>query len=130
MHIPDGISFEEACTVGVGIGTTGYGLYKVLGLPLPEAKQEEHAAPILIYGGSTATGTIAIQFAKLRAVLRSFAQARLAPSKTADVVSRSGRKVITTCSPKHFALMKELGADEMYDYVCPSPRVRSRAVPN
>lgn len=30
---------------------------------------------------------------------------------------RSGNRVITTCSPKHFDLMKELGADEVYDYV-------------
>lgn len=41
--------------------------------------------------------------------------------KAADLDARSGRKVITTCSPKHFALMKELGADEVYDYVRPKP---------
>lgn len=65
MHIPDGISFEDACTVGVGIGTVGYGLYKVLGLPFPDTIPAASHTPILIYGGSTATGTIAIQFAKL-----------------------------------------------------------------
>ena len=33
-------------------------------------------------------------------------------------ISRSGRKVYTTCSPKHFELMKSRGADFVYDYVC------------
>lgn len=69
MHIPEGVSFEAACTVGVAIGTVGYGLYKVLKLPFPEVdaskRSEGGGEPILIYGGSTATGTIAIQFARL-----------------------------------------------------------------
>ena len=65
LHIPDGVSFEAACTVGVGIATTGYALYKVLGYPLPDSKHQGDAGSILIYGGSTATGTIAVQFAKL-----------------------------------------------------------------
>jgi len=30
---------------------------------------------------------------------------------------RSGLKVITTCSPKYFGMMKDLGADLVYDYV-------------
>lgn len=66
MHIPEGVSFEAAATVGVAIGTVGYGLYKVLQLPLPDDKnQDVRGKTILIYGGSTATGTVAIQFAKL-----------------------------------------------------------------
>jgi NADPH:quinone reductase-like Zn-dependent oxidoreductase len=65
MHIPDGVSFEAACTVGCGIATTGFGLYKVLNLPLPDTNPRDSAEYILIYGGSTATGTLAIQFAKL-----------------------------------------------------------------
>jgi NADPH:quinone reductase-like Zn-dependent oxidoreductase len=65
MHIPDGISFEEACTVGAGIGTVGYGLYKTLNLPLPDTNPDASNTPTLIYGGSTATGTLAIQFARL-----------------------------------------------------------------
>jgi NADPH:quinone reductase-like Zn-dependent oxidoreductase len=70
MHIPENVSFEAASTVGVGFGTAGYALYKVLGLPLPDdevacsdAKMKDKT--FLIYGGSTATGTIAIQLAKL-----------------------------------------------------------------
>lgn len=49
--------------------------------------------PILIYGGSTASGIMGIQFAKM-----------------------SNCTVITTCSPRNFAYMKELGADLCVDY--------------
>ena len=70
MHIPDDVSFETAATVGVGIGTVGYALYKVLGLPLPHLSKASNSWNddgniILVYGGSTATGTLATQFAKL-----------------------------------------------------------------
>lgn len=69
MHVPESVTWEAAATVGVAIATVGFGLYKILGLPLPdiETGQQEGGggAPILIYGGSTATGSVAIQFAKL-----------------------------------------------------------------
>lgn len=72
MHIPDNVSFEAAATTGVGIGSAGYGLYKVLGLPFPDSTASDNSSQtgargstILIYGGSTATGSIAIQLAKL-----------------------------------------------------------------
>lgn len=65
MHIPDDVSFEAASTVGVGIGTVGYALYHVLNLRWPDPDPIEHGETVLIYGGSTATGAIAIQFAKL-----------------------------------------------------------------
>lgn len=66
LKIPDCISFEEAATLGVGITTIGQGMYQSLGLPLTfEPIEEDLPTSILIYGGSTATGTLAIQFAKL-----------------------------------------------------------------
>lgn len=92
MKIPDNLSFQEAATVGVGIATVGQGLYQSLKLA-PPTKPLATPEPLLIYGGSTATGTLAIQFAKL-----------------------SGYKVLTTCSPRNFDLVKSLGADEVYDY--------------
>ncbi|KAK1066068.1 hypothetical protein LTR12_008067 [Friedmanniomyces endolithicus] len=97
LRIPDGVGFESAASVAVGIGTLGYGLYHILGLPLPDTSATHSSEPVLIYGGSTATGTLAVQFAKL-----------------------SGRKVLTTCSAKHFGLMKERGADLVYDYHDPN----------
>ncbi|KAI9826261.1 MAG: hypothetical protein M1826_006683 [Phylliscum demangeonii] len=96
IKIPENLSFEEAATVGVGITTAGQALYQSLGLPLPT-----HPAPkpfsVLIYGGSSATGTLAIQFAKL-----------------------SGLEVITTCSPKNFDLVKSVGATHYFDYRSPT----------
>ena len=89
--VPDNVSDEEASTLGVGITTVGQGLYQSLGLPLLEIGKLNE--PILIYGGSTATGSLAIQFAHL-----------------------SGCQVITTCSPRNFGFAKALGAVEAFDY--------------
>ena len=64
LPVPKILSFEEAATLGVGIMTVGQGLYQSLKLPLPSEPAKE-SFPVFIYGGSTATGTLAIQFAKL-----------------------------------------------------------------
>jgi NADPH:quinone reductase-like Zn-dependent oxidoreductase len=93
--VPDNISDEEASTLGVGVTTVGQGLYQSLGLPLPGS--EKASEPLLVYGGSTATGSLAIQFAVL-----------------------SGCQVITTCSPRNFAFVKKLGAVEAFDYKDPA----------
>lgn len=89
------MTFEDAATLGVGITTVGQGLYQSLGLPLPPKKVQEHTS-ILIYGGSTATGTLAVQYAKF-----------------------SGLHVIATASPRNFDLVRKLGADEVFDYKDP-----------
>lgn len=94
--IPDSLSFEAASTLGCGITTVAQGLYQSLALPWP-TEPATKPFPILIYGGSTATGTLAIQFAKL-----------------------SGLTVITTCSPKNFDLVKRYGADHVFDYKSPT----------
>lgn len=74
FHIPPNISFEEAATLGCGITTIALGFCKYLELPLisklkgvsSETKMGKGGGPpILVYGGSSATGTLAIQFAKL-----------------------------------------------------------------
>jgi NADPH:quinone reductase-like Zn-dependent oxidoreductase len=86
------MSFEDAATLGVGITTVGQGLYQELGLPIPPAKVQEPTY-VLIYGASTATGTLAIQYAKL-----------------------SGCEVVATASPRNFDLLRRLGADHVFDY--------------
>uniref|UniRef100_A0A093XKK5 Protein TOXD n=1 Tax=Talaromyces marneffei PM1 TaxID=1077442 RepID=A0A093XKK5_TALMA len=98
FKIPSTLSFEEASTLGTGLITVGQGLYEKdygleLAMPNEPTKVPEY---VLIYGGSTATGTLGIQFAKL-----------------------SGYKVISTASPKNFALNKSLGAEEVFDYTDP-----------
>jgi NADPH:quinone reductase-like Zn-dependent oxidoreductase len=69
--IPDNLTFEETATLGVGITTIGQTLYMTLKLPLPGDKPVDGQAFVLIYGGSSATGTLAIQFAKLYELLTS-----------------------------------------------------------
>ena len=66
LKIPGQMGFEEAASLGVQVYTVGQGLYQSLQLPLPTTPvKEEERFPILIYGGSTAMGTLAIQMAKL-----------------------------------------------------------------
>lgn len=72
--------------------TKGQGLYQSLKLPLPDSPLKS-PVPIFIYGGSTATGILGIQFAKL-----------------------SGLTVIATSSPRNFDYLQSLGADKLYDY--------------
>ncbi|PLN83880.1 GroES-like protein [Aspergillus taichungensis] len=103
MRIPDPLSFQQAAALGVGIATVGQGLYQSLKLALP-ATPLATPEPLLIYGGSTATGTLAIQFAKL-----------------------SGYRVLTTCSPHNFGLVQGLGADAVYDYHDPGSAAAIRA---
>lgn len=109
IKIPDNISFEEASTLGVGITTVGQGLYQSLELPWPSTTSTttENSPAILIYGGSTATGTLAVQFAKL-----------------------SGFKVLATASPHNFDLLRSLGADEVFDYHSPTIGAEIRAATN
>lgn len=64
IKVPERLSDEEAATLGVGVATVGQGMYQSLGLPWPTEPAKEKI-PLLIYGGSTATGLFALQFAKL-----------------------------------------------------------------
>lgn len=61
---PQSLSYEDAATLGVGIVTIGQGLYQTLQLPMPNQPSKEKF-PVLVYGGSTATGSLAIQMLKL-----------------------------------------------------------------
>lgn len=91
-HLPDEWTWAHGAGLGAGITTSGQGLFQSLQLPLPE-NAEQKPIPVLIYGGSTATGCLAIQFARL-----------------------AGLKVITLASPAQFDHLKALGASVCYDY--------------
>ena len=65
MKIPDAMTFEEATSLGLGAATCGQGLYqKALKLNLP-SEPAGKSSYVLVFGGSTATGTLSIQYAKL-----------------------------------------------------------------
>lgn len=66
MHKPEFLSFEEVASLSVGLATVAQVLYAIMKLPLPLPNIPANSGPtLLVYGGSSATGTIAIQAAKL-----------------------------------------------------------------
>ncbi|KAL2212875.1 GroES-like protein [Sarocladium strictum] len=96
LKVPDSLSDEEAATQGVSVATMAQALYRGLELPLPETKGSDPFT-LFIYGGSTAMGMAAIQFAKL-----------------------SGGKVIATASPSNKEYLLSVGADHVLDYKSPT----------
>ena len=64
FRIPEKMSDQDASTLGVGMITCGQGLYQAMGLNYPGQEKKTNEF-VLIYGGSTATGTLGIQCAKL-----------------------------------------------------------------
>ncbi|KAK2041393.1 zinc-binding dehydrogenase family oxidoreductase [Colletotrichum somersetense] len=93
IKIPDHLSFEEGASLGSGIGTIGQALFQSLQVPGTPDRPSEKPVQVLVYGGSTATGTLAIQLLKL-----------------------SGLDPIATCSPHNFDLVKSYGASAVFDY--------------
>lgn len=63
-NIPEGMTFEDASTFGAALTSVGQGLYETLGIP-PFSYPSSKPYPVLIYGGSTSQGSLAIQCAKL-----------------------------------------------------------------
>ena len=90
---PSTWTFEQASQLGIAPFTALQTLHQSLELPSPFDAQSGPERTILIWGGSSSVGQYAIQFAKL-----------------------GGFRVITTASPKNFNLVKDLGADEVFDY--------------
>ena len=85
-------SFEGAASVPSAIATVGLSFSHYL--KLNPKKDSNKASTILIWGGATATGFLAIQVAKLV----------------------YGLNVVTTASSKHHATLKQIGADATFDY--------------
>lgn len=99
--VPSDVSDDEAATFGVSAITAMLALNVRLGVPWidggPVNRQEHSDTPILVYSGSTSAGLYAIQLAKL-----------------------AGLKVVTTASPRSHDLVKEYGADDVFDYRSPT----------
>lgn len=104
MHIPLAVKDEEAACFWCSVTTVGQGLYQSLQLPTPDAPATDRT-PLLIWAGSTGTGVLAIQYARV-----------------------SGLEVITTCSPKHFDYLKTLGASHTFDYNDPDVAAKIKKV--
>ncbi|KAK6065876.1 zinc-binding dehydrogenase [Seiridium cupressi] len=90
----------EAATLGAAVLTCILALWSTDGLGLtgtpdvPDVPdRSEHPIPVLVYGGSTATGTLALQLLEL-----------------------SGYNLITTCSPRNLDLVRSRGATTVFDY--------------
>jgi NADPH:quinone reductase-like Zn-dependent oxidoreductase len=64
MKIPDGMTFDEAASLGMGVSTVGQG-FQAMGLPIPfPGAQVKEGSKILVYGGSSAMGAYGIQLFK------------------------------------------------------------------
>ncbi|KAK4222299.1 chaperonin 10-like protein [Podospora fimiseda] len=96
LKIPDSMPFHSVATMGIGVATIGYALFGSLKIPGHPDSPATSPQYVFIYGGSTASGTLAIQ-----------------------LVLRSGLIPITVCSPKNFSLVKSYGAEEAWDYKNP-----------
>lgn len=90
---------EKAATLATALATCTLALWSGDALALlPSTPEQPGEKPlsVLVYGGSTATGTIAIQLLRL-----------------------SGLDPITTCSPHNFELVRSRGAEAVFDYADP-----------
>lgn len=66
LKIPEGMSFETAAALGTALASAGMALFYSLKIPYTLLdKPSEKPFPVLIYGGSSATGTMALQLVKL-----------------------------------------------------------------
>ncbi|KAI8316662.1 Zinc-type alcohol dehydrogenase-like protein [Colletotrichum sp. SAR11_59] len=91
FRVPKNISLEEAATLPLASITSWLALFSKDCLAIPRDGGKDIS--VLIWGGSSSVGLYAIQIAALH-----------------------GFKVITTCSPRHFDLVKSLGAKYAFDY--------------
>ncbi|KAL6364624.1 hypothetical protein LRP88_01744 [Fusarium phalaenopsidis] len=100
-HIPPNMDFATAASLPAAIATVGLSLFQYMQIPMPKAtgplqlERGKGSSPtyILVYGGGTATGAMALQVLKLL-----------------------GFTPIATCSATSEARSIELGAVATFDY--------------
>lgn len=94
-RISDSMSFAEASVFPLCIATPAHALFSndFLALPNPKVEPVGTGKSILIWGGSSAVGSNAIQLAKA-----------------------AGFEVLSTSSPRNFEYLKNLGASKQFDY--------------
>lgn len=90
---------RKAAGISATFATAAQSLFNILPLVYPldpnaePSKERRKSTWVLVYGGSSSVGLFAVQLAKF-----------------------AGYKVIATCSPKNFELVKQHGADVVVDY--------------
>lgn len=99
LQVPPEFTMAQAATLGVGLITNILALWdpSALALTATPDSPAEKPLPVLVYGGSTATGTLATQLLRM-----------------------SGMEPIVTCSPRNFELVRSRGANAAIDYVQPN----------
>ncbi|KAL9130833.1 MAG: hypothetical protein Q9217_001085 [Psora testacea] len=98
LKLPDDVSFEVGAGMPLRVATSAMALFHSLQLTssLLE-KVAEEPFDVLVYGDATSMGAMAIQLLK-----------------------RCGLRVITTCSPRNFDLVRSYCADTCFDYNSPT----------
>lgn len=93
--IPDGMAYREPVVLGLCAATSAMFLFgeDYLGLDYPKLHKPKNGKSVLIWGGSSAVGSNAIQ-----------------------LVAAAGYDVIATCSKTNFDYVKALGAIQVFDY--------------
>lgn len=98
-RVPDSMADGEAATMGVTTATAALALWHALGLPaspeVPLEAPDSARTPthVLVYGASTASGTMLLQLLK-----------------------SSGFAPIATCSPRNFSLVRLYGVEHVFNY--------------
>lgn len=101
-HIPSNVSYSEASVLPLAVDTAAQGLYDkreggFLGLPYPSLDPKPIGKTILVWGGSSSVGALAVQLA-----------------------TASGAKVVAVASKHNHDFVKQLGAEAVIDYNDPS----------
>ncbi|KAH8695493.1 chaperonin 10-like protein [Talaromyces proteolyticus] len=89
--VPPSISGDAASTIPLASGTAWLALFAKTCLNID--RKNASSQSVLIWGGSSSVGLFAIQLAAIY-----------------------GIKVVTTCSPRNFDLVRSYGASEAFDY--------------
>lgn len=120
LKMRDDWTFAQAAGIGIAWYTVAWALFHALGLPagpnlaplddrvprpvlagpkmaIDNFKPGAQPATVLVSGGSSSTGTCAIQMLKL-----------------------AGFKVVATCSARNFGLVRSFGADAVFEYSSPT----------
>ncbi|KAJ9134324.1 Zinc-binding alcohol dehydrogenase domain-containing protein cipB [Pleurostoma richardsiae] len=99
--LPDAISFQQGATLPTAMGTAAMALFDSFGLPRPTRATAASALPgrpsILVWGGASSVGSVAIQLARL-----------------------AGLTVFATASERHHTHLHSLGASVLVDYHSPT----------